>query len=491
MNTKKFFKNLSILISTGLIIKALSMANRVLVTRFLGLEILVKYALFTPTMLLFLSLADFSLPTSLQKFIAKESIKPDANIKGILKNAFTIMINVCLILSIILLITANFITKYLLFEPLLFKPLIFVIPLMFFVSFSGILKGLLQGLEYVNVTGFNNLMEAILKIIINFIIIFYFKTNIYQTILYIVIGLNIEEFLSCLFLIYKVKRLKIIPKYEKREPVSPLFKMTSIITLNRLIYTLSNFLEPIIYTYALMQIKIPQAIIQEEYALITSYAIGLLLTSSFISHAISMALLPILSKHNQNKEDLHKILSKALFICFIPSIIISLIFFFHGGDYLKLIYDINRGGNYVKILAFPFMLAYFEGLFYIVLHSINKTKTTFFINLCVTLTKISLLFITTKNPYIGVYGLCISSIVGNILSFALSYLSVRKEIHYQIKLKSFILTIILIFVIGLYFNFLKNFSIHFIMQDFLASILYLAIILIYYKKYYAYDIHAE
>ena len=61
----KILKNTLILLITNLIIRALGLFNRVILTRFLGEQGISLYTLILPTIMLFLSISCFSLNTSI------------------------------------------------------------------------------------------------------------------------------------------------------------------------------------------------------------------------------------------------------------------------------------------------------------------------------------------------------------------------------------------------------------------------------------------
>ena len=70
MNKEKFIKSTIILIIGGFITKILGMVIKVINTRLIGLEGISLYMLIFPTFSLFMSLSQFSLPTSVSKLVS-------------------------------------------------------------------------------------------------------------------------------------------------------------------------------------------------------------------------------------------------------------------------------------------------------------------------------------------------------------------------------------------------------------------------------------
>ena len=72
MNKESFIKSTIILIIGGFITKILGMLIKVVNTRLIGLEGLSLYMLIFPTMSLFMSLSQFSLPISISKLVSED-----------------------------------------------------------------------------------------------------------------------------------------------------------------------------------------------------------------------------------------------------------------------------------------------------------------------------------------------------------------------------------------------------------------------------------
>lgn len=70
----KLIKNTLVLIATSLIIRVLSLANRIILTRLLGNEGISLYVIILPSLMLFMSIAGFSLNTALSKVIAENAV---------------------------------------------------------------------------------------------------------------------------------------------------------------------------------------------------------------------------------------------------------------------------------------------------------------------------------------------------------------------------------------------------------------------------------
>lgn len=83
-------KNTLILIITSLIIRLLSLFNRIILTRLLGNEGISLYVISLPSIMLFMSIAGFSLNLVLAKIIAENQVTKKYSDKNILKKAILI-----------------------------------------------------------------------------------------------------------------------------------------------------------------------------------------------------------------------------------------------------------------------------------------------------------------------------------------------------------------------------------------------------------------
>ena len=72
MNKDSFIKSTIILIIGGFITKILGMVIKIINTRLIGLEGIALYMLVFPTLSLFTSLAQFSLPVSISKLVSED-----------------------------------------------------------------------------------------------------------------------------------------------------------------------------------------------------------------------------------------------------------------------------------------------------------------------------------------------------------------------------------------------------------------------------------
>src|SRR5574344_125573 len=98
-------KNILILLVSGAIAKIIGMVGKIIYTRIAGVNVVSLYAIVTPTIMLIISITQFSFPISISKLSADNKY----NNNSLLKNSYLIGIIVSIIMIIIILLSANLI----------------------------------------------------------------------------------------------------------------------------------------------------------------------------------------------------------------------------------------------------------------------------------------------------------------------------------------------------------------------------------------------
>ena len=152
----------------------------------------------------------------------------------------------------------------------------------------------------------------------------------------------------------------------------------------------------------------------------------ILFTSFFIS-AISLALIPEISKYNENNNTYYvkKRLKEACVYTFIIGLISTFCIFIFRNELLFFLYKTTLGTDYIKLLAPFFILFYFESIFASFMQGIGKAKVTLKITIFSGIVKLLFLSILSFLE-IGIYGLLIAEIINIILVVFLNYYYINK-----------------------------------------------------------------
>lgn len=407
---EKFIKSTLILVIGGFITKLLSMIIRIITTRVIGIEGLGLYMMVLPTFNLFITIATLSLPTAISKLVSEGT----RNNKKLVLGFIPIAIIFNLFLIILIIILSPFISKNLLHNEILYYPIMSIGITLPFITISSIIKGYFFGKEKMFPNVISNTVEQITRIIsIIFIIPYLLKINISYAVSGLVFINCLSEFLSIITLLIflpnktKIKKDDIKPNINN---VKDIFSISIPTTIGRLISSIGLFLEPIILTFVLMKIGYNSNFITKEYGIISGYVLPMVMMPSFLSGAISSALLPVISKSYANKKlkETKRKLKLACFLSIFIGIICTIILFLFPKFCLKTIFNTNLGVNYLKVASIIFLISYILNPLSSCMQAMNKSKELMKINIIGVSIKTIILFLLTFLD-INMWSLLISS----------------------------------------------------------------------------------
>ena len=421
-------KNIIILLVSGAIAKALGMIGKIIYTRIAGVNVVSLYTLITPTLMLIITITQFSFPISISKISAEEKYENN----DILKNAITMGFIIDTFLIILVLISASFIAN-MLHNKALTPAILSVSIIIPFISISSIQRGFLHGKEDMAPASITNITEEIVKVIL--IILFLpfaiAKSNI-TAVIFIILFNVITELTSIIIMQKTINKKYINNNYKPKINIKLLKEILNIsgpTTLVRLISSVGFFLEPIILTSTLLQTGFSSNYITLEYGVINSYIIPLLSIPSFFSASIASALLPNITKLYVNKKynEFNKKLLKLLFLSLIVGAICLSVILLFPKQLLILIYNVNFGVNYIYLIGPFFLILYMQPTLSVALQAMGKTNKLFLTSTISMILKYSVLYIFGKLGF-GMKSLIFSIITGIIVTTFLVIIIVMKEI---------------------------------------------------------------
>lgn len=469
-------KNTLILVITSLIIKALSLFNRIIITRLLGQEGISLYVLTLPTIMLLCSLSGFSLNITLSKITAENEKNKEYTRKQILHNGIYLGFITTLITSIIFVLLINFIVNDLLKQENCYYPLLISLTMIPFSMLNGVYRGFLNGLDNIKTSSNSSLLEQIGRMIFSSVLLLIFSNKgVVFSVSISVFSMTIGEICSIIYNIIKSKKYLKTNYNIKKAFNKNIFTLSFQETMSHLVVNISFFLEPIIYTYILTKIGYNKNEIMYYYSEVNAYAIPLLTMFIFTSSCIATVIIPTISKNNYNDISL-KLTKTALKVAIIPGILLGIILFFYGDNYMYFLYKTTNGALFVKEYALIFCLLYFNPILLCVLQAHGKQKNILIISIIVSILKLLLIYILSYIPQIGYKSLFYSIIIINILHTLIYYLYVRKILKMKININE-ILKIIIFFGLNFYIMYLlKLLNINFIITSMLFFIIYLILV---------------
>ena len=357
----KFIKSTLILVIGGFFTKVLGMAIKIVLTRLIGTEGIGLYSMIMPTFLLLNSVAQLGLPTALNVLIASDKY----NTKNLVFTAILISLSIDIVIMLFLIVSSTFLSNNLLNDSRLSLGLLsigFVLP---FITISNCLRSYFFAKQRMYPHVITNIIEDLVKLI--FIIIgipFFLSKGIEYAIAFVILSNIFCELSSIIIFIFLIPNFKCKGKELKPniKNIKELFKIALPTTGSRLIGSIGYFLEPIIITFVLLKIGYTNKFIVTEYGIINGYVMQLVLLPSFFTGAISQALIPIVSKNyvKGNYKYISKKIKQAIFFSLLIGIPATIVFELFPDVLLKLLFNTNKGIDYIKIIAPICLLHYIQ-----------------------------------------------------------------------------------------------------------------------------------
>lgn len=430
LNKEKFIKSTIILIIGGFITKILGMVIKVINTRLIGLEGISLYMLIFPTFSLFMSLSQFSLPTSVSKLVSEDKY----NNKNLVFSSIPIILIFDLILIAIILLSASFISINLLKDSRCYLPILCISCVLPFEAISNMLRGYFFGKQKMLPHVISHIIEQIVRLVLTIILVpTLIKIDLVYAVSFLILVNMISEFTSIIILlIFMPKHIKITVQDIKpqRNNIKNILSISIPNTNTRLIGNIGYFLEPILLTSGMLAAGYDISYITLEYGIVAGYSMPLLLLPGFFTGAISNSLLPVISKANTLKQYsyIKRKLKQAILISLIIGIPITFILFLFPNFFLKLFYGTTHGGIYLRYLAIPFLFYYIELPLAATMQAMDMSKNVMIDNMIGIILKTVLLYFLSL-LHIGIYSFIIASSINIILVATSHYFHVKKKLR--------------------------------------------------------------
>lgn len=429
MNKEKFIKSTIILIIGGAITKILGMIIKVITTRLIGLEGIGLYMLIFPTFSLFMSLSQLSLPVAISKLVSEEK----HNNKKIVFSSIPIILVFDLLLIIIILFSSNYIATNLLKDSRCYLPILCIGLVLPFEALSNMLRGYFFGKQKMFPHVVSHVIEQLSRLSLTIIFLpKLLELSLIYAVSFLILVNMVSEFISIIILLlFSPKNIKITKEDIKpsKSSIRNILEISIPNTSTRLIGNIGYFLEPILLTSSLLLSGYKMKFITEEYGIVSGYSMPLLLLPSFFTGAISSSLLPVISKaaSNNNYSYIKRKLKQAITISLLIGLPITIILFLFPEFFLNLLYNTTRGGNYLRILAFPFLLYYIELPLASTMQAMNKSKEVMFDNIIgITVKTLCLYFLSLLR--IGMYSFVIASSLNIIIVTTSHYIHIKNKL---------------------------------------------------------------
>jgi len=434
-----------ILTISGFITRALGLFNRVIITRLLGIEGLGIFVLINPTLQLLIVFAQLSLLTAVPALMGKNTKRQ----KKVLSASLILALGSTLVSSIVLLFLARPLAEVFLQDSRAYLPLLLIIPHLFAIVISTLLRAYFQGEENANPYAVSQIAEQITRIAASF---FFVTTLIPYGVVFGVIGIMLASIVGeivqiavlgvAFFRSLKQSHVGASLKFERLSKDN--FKDVSDIafpaTASRLIGSFTHFLEPIIVVFALSRIGFDNTQSHQLFTAVSGIAMALLLLPNFITLAVNQFISSPISRayESRNFPMIHRHLNNGFQISFLMCGLFTVMVMVFPQEILEIIYGSEAGvaWRYLVLAAPAFMLLYFQGPLTTTLQATDRSKTAFKTSTITSIIKVVMMLVLMQIPALNIYGLIIAVAANQILLTLWELIHVRKHIRYKIAFKS-------------------------------------------------------
>lgn len=434
---KSFIRGTFILMLAIFLSKLLGFVFRIQFMRIAGEEAVGIYMTAYPAFIFILSLVQLGVPIAIAKLVAELDVKgKKEEIRSVMRSA-----------SLLTFFTAiAFIPLSILFIPYLAVELlgngaasltlytcVAIVPI---AAIGGLIRGYFQGLTKIEETAWSQLLEQTLRIaLITWLLPTFLSSDNYALNAAYAMGITlIAELASVLYLLFKYrqnrkKQPKQLTTTRKRFPFEPILAISLPASGSKLFGTFTWFLEPIIFLRALTMSGITATAATTLYGIISGVLIPLLLFPSFIPYALAVVLIPAVSNAiaSKNIKKLQKRIQLALRLSAITGTLAATLFYLHGEQLAIALFKIDKGAEYMKLLAPIFFFYYIQSPLYAILQATGEAKAGMFNSIYGGIAKLGVMFILASQPGLQETGAVLAIGFGVLITSFLHIATLRKN----------------------------------------------------------------
>ncbi|MBU9720692.1 MULTISPECIES: stage V sporulation protein B [Bacillaceae] len=460
MSRQSFIKGAFILIIAGLITRILGFINKIVVARIMGSEGVGLYMMAVPTLLLIITLTQLGLPVAISKLVAEADTDNDrARIKRILVVSLSITGVLSIIFTILMIIGAPLISQTLLTDSRAFYPLIAISPIVPVVAISAVLRGYFQGLQNMKPTAISQVIEQVVRIaLVATFTTAFLPYGIEFAAAGAMFSVVLGELASLIFMITMFKQKKrfrmrkrfFVYAKEGKNTLNDLLSIALPTTGSRLIGSVSYFFEPIVVAQSLALAGVATAVATSQYGELSGYVIPMLLLPTFITHSLSVSLVPAISEasHQNNYGLIHHRLAQALRLALVAgggSVVVLYVF---AEPIMELVYHAPTVAVYLKIMA-PFSIfLFFQSPLQASLQALGLAKAAMINSFIGAFVKIAAIFALASRPELGIMGAALAIVIGFLLVTFLHFATVVKAISFTLNIREILKVVGAIVVTG-------------------------------------------
>jgi len=456
----KFLQGTIILIAAGFITKILGFINRIVVARMIGDEGVGLYMMAVPTLVLAITATQIGLPIAISKLVAEAEATGDRQrVKKILVVSLTTTGVLSAVFLPTLIVVAPWLSRTMFTDPRTYYPLMAIAPVVPIVAISSVLRGYFQGRQQMKPYAYSLLIEQIVRISL---IALCTRPLLPYGVEYAAAGAMassvLGELAALLYLLFLFKFKKSIRLrtnffryvHAGKETFIRLMRIALPTTGGRLIGSLSWFFEPIVVANSLALAGVAASVATKQYGQLVGYALPLLTLPSFITYALSTALVPAISEAMAQHKPLlvEYRIAQAMRLSLVTGGLSAVVLYIFAEPLMHWMYGTSEAAIFIQVMAPFFLFYYFQGPLQAVLQGLDLANAAMANSLIGAVVKLVCIFALASRPSLGIMGAALATSVGTVLVTLLHFATVAKAVSFSINVREYAKALVAIAAAG-------------------------------------------
>jgi len=427
MSKQTFLHGALILVAAGLVTRLLGFINRIVVARVMGAEGVGLYMMALPTLILAITITQFGLPVAISKRVSEaEATGNEKKIKSILIVSLSITGSLSIVFTGALFILAPVIASYFLTDPRALFPLLVVTPIIPIIAVASVIRGYFQGRQNMKPQALSQVIEQIVRIggvlvLTKLLYPYGVEYAAAGAMAAVVLG----EFVSLIYMLRQFnvqKSFKLRNTWKKhvgqgKKTFQELMAIALPTTGSRFIGSLTYFFEPILVAQSLAIAGFAAAESTKLYGELTGYVLPLLFLPTFLTHALSTALVPSISEAAAvgKKETIQYRIMQSIRLSLASGGVITVVFMIFPAVILMTVYGTSQAAFMLQFMAPFFLLHYIQTPLQATLQALDLAQPAMWNTLIGSIIKFTVLVSLSSRPEFGIHGVAIAMVVGVVV----------------------------------------------------------------------------
>lgn len=438
MGKNRFIYSSIVMVIMNFFIRTIGFSYDILLSKLLGAEAMGLFHIAMSTMMTFLIITTAGIPISVSKLVAEQnSRKNHEGVESTYKSAILFNLLLSIILSIILLFSAEFISIKIFKDKDMMLGVYLLAPALVIHSLSSVLKSYFYGMKNVMTPSISQIIEHMTRFIfvIGILYFVYPVDPVYGAIIAI-FGISIGEFFDLIWSLhakerlYKKKGNKLIKKQNNISSLVRILSMAIPLTISGFLGVILRFSNTILIPSRLIVSGYSNSEAIASFGRITGMAMPLIYLPFIVTSALVINLIPSLSEQMALKRyrEIKSDIQLALKITFLVSIPLTFIYVMLSKPLANLLYNDPKAARFIRVMGYGTVFLALQHTLSGILYGLNKQVNATMNSLIGMALQVFLVYYLVGNPKFGIDGYFISYFASLFVTLVLDVFSLRRSI---------------------------------------------------------------